>query len=172
VGSGIKTGEAGFYGAREGVALPLYEFDFNDFDFISIEEHQKKMLIGESHSRDIEGLSPEAHRRIMDFLRGAVYGWCITRKRDWFSLKDLFGGINYRWQGTPLEILHERRLSESSNQSAIKEGGGPGGGADSAGRDAGILLKRVLIEDGRRSFRTMKDGTTRKYCWTGDDRYM
>jgi len=26
-------GEAYFYGAREGVALPLYEFDFKDFDF-------------------------------------------------------------------------------------------------------------------------------------------
>jgi hypothetical protein len=29
VGSGIKMGEAHFYGAREGVALPLVEFDFD-----------------------------------------------------------------------------------------------------------------------------------------------
>jgi hypothetical protein len=33
VGSGIKTGKARFYGAREGVALPLVEFDFKDFYF-------------------------------------------------------------------------------------------------------------------------------------------
>jgi len=126
---------------------------------------QRKMLIGETKSRDIEGLSPDAHRRIMDFLRGAVYAWCITRKRDWFSLKDLFGGINYRWQGTPLAILNEIRASTPSTMSTT-------GGADTAGRDAGILLKRVLIEDERRSFKTMKEGTTRKYCWTGDDKYM
>lgn len=136
------------------------------------------MLIGESKSRPIEGLSEESHQRIMDFLRGAVYGWCITRKRDWFTLKDLFGGINYRWQGTPLYILHEIPGSDDSAQSASsarKEGGpvgGASGGADSAGRNAGLLLKRVLIEDERRSFRTVKDGTTRRYCWTGDDKYM
>jgi hypothetical protein len=33
VGSGIKTGKARFYGAREGVALPLNEFDF-DFNYL------------------------------------------------------------------------------------------------------------------------------------------
>jgi hypothetical protein len=36
VGSVIKTGEARFYGAREGAALPLFEFDFKDFDFKSL----------------------------------------------------------------------------------------------------------------------------------------
>jgi hypothetical protein len=30
VGSVIKTGKALFYGAREGAALPLVEFDFNN----------------------------------------------------------------------------------------------------------------------------------------------
>jgi hypothetical protein len=107
----------------------------------------------------------------MDFLRGAVYGWCITHKRDWFSLKDLFGGINYRWQDTPLYILHEIHAAADGNGGAGSSDGG-NGGADCAGRDAGILLKRVLIEDERRSFGTVQDGTTRRYCWTGDDKYM
>jgi hypothetical protein len=38
VGSGIKTGEARFYGAREGAALPLFEFDFKSFDFFDFND--------------------------------------------------------------------------------------------------------------------------------------
>jgi len=33
VGSGKENGEAIFFVAREGAALPLVEFDFNGFEF-------------------------------------------------------------------------------------------------------------------------------------------
>jgi hypothetical protein len=35
VGSGKENGEAIFFGAREGAALPLYEFDF-DFYYLTL----------------------------------------------------------------------------------------------------------------------------------------
>jgi len=49
VGSGIKMGEAHFYGAREGNALPLNEFDVNAFDFNHLKQI-KIALVGNPNS--------------------------------------------------------------------------------------------------------------------------
>ena len=45
------------------------------------------------------------------FLQGAVYCWCKNRKDDWFAARDLLGGNNYYWQGTPLIPLYDYYLN-------------------------------------------------------------
>ena len=60
----------------------------------------------ESELRNVTGISEEEKRRIKDFLQGGVYCWCKNRKDEWFSLRDLMGGDNFYWQGTPLLPLY------------------------------------------------------------------
>ena len=95
----------------------------------------------------------------MFILQGAVYCWCKNRKNEWFAARDLIGGDNYFWQGTPLMRLYEYYLNDSrdNGEYAVEE----------AGKAAGRLLKKVLFED-RRVFDT-QDGYTRIYRWTGEE---
>ncbi len=66
------------------------------------------MLIGENLDiREVKEITTDDKKSIMNFLQGAVYCWCKNRKDEWFSLRDLMGGDNYDWQGTPLIVLYE-----------------------------------------------------------------
>ncbi|MDR0734011.1 MAG: hypothetical protein LBF08_08165 [Dysgonamonadaceae bacterium] len=109
------------------------------------------MLVQESEIREVYGITEEQKQRIMDFLRGAVYCWCKNRKDEWFAARDLLGGDNFYWQGTPMLALYEK--SEDVEQ---------------AGKDAGWLLKRVINNDKRR-FETTKKDFVRQYRWTGEE---
>jgi len=109
------------------------------------------MLVEKSEIRDVRGISEEQKQRIRDFLQGAVYCWCKNRKDEWFAARDLLGGDNYFWQGTPMLALYEK--SEDVEQ---------------AGKDAGWLLKQVINND-KRSFETKKEGLVRQYRWNGKE---
>ena len=109
------------------------------------------MLIEETEIRDVHGIPEEQKQRIIDFLQGAVYCWCKNRKDEWFTTRDLLGGDNYFWQGTPLFFLYKK--TENVEQ---------------AGKDAGWLLKKVIYND-KRSFQTKKEGMVRQYRWNGDE---
>ena len=109
------------------------------------------MLIGETEIRDVHGIPEEQKQRIIDFLQGAVYCWCKNRKDEWFTTRDLLGGDNYFWQGTPLFFLYKK--TENVKQ---------------AGKEAGWLLKKVIYND-KRSFQTKKEGMVRQYRWNGDE---
>ena len=39
---------------------------------------------------------------IYSFLQGAVYCWCKNFNDKEFALRDLMGGENFEWTGTPL----------------------------------------------------------------------
>ncbi len=97
----------------------------------------------------VSKISNEERQRIMDFLQGSVYCWCKNRKDKWFSLRDLVGGNNYYWQGTPLLPLYTKHKG-TKNQ--VKK----------AGKDAGWLLKRVLEND-RREFDSKKENLIKHY---------
>ena len=107
------------------------------------------MLKEETRIYEVYRISDEKKRRIMDYLQGAVYCWCKNRKGEWFAARDLLGGDNFYWQGTPMIALYEE--SEDFAQAAI---------------DAGKLLKRVIAED-KRSFETKKEALVRQYRWDG-----
>lgn len=117
-------------------------------------------LINVTEVRDVKGIKQEEKQRIIDFLQGTVYCWCKNRKNEWFSLRDLMGGDNFYWEGTPLLVLYEKHENKGKNsESAVKD----------AGKDSGWLLKKVIVDD-KRSFETKYEGFNRKYRWIGNER--
>lgn len=116
-------------------------------------------LIPPSPIYTVNGISPEEEQRIRDFLQGSVYCWCKNRANEWFALRDLMGGTNYFWRGTPLIALwNKHKIAGLSNDDAV----------EAAAKDGGWLLKRV-IDDDRRTFETNKEALVRMYRWTGND---
>ena len=113
-------------------------------------------LIQKSELRNVVGIKDQNKQRIIDFLQGAVYCWCKNRTQEWFSMRDLMGGENFNWEGTPLMSLYEKHIAKGKNNPDAIDG---------AGKDSGWLLKKVIIED-KREFETKKEGLTRKYRWT------
>ena len=108
-------------------------------------------LITPSQIRNVTGITDEQKRRISDFLQGAVYTWCKNRKDEWFSLRDLMGGDNYYWEGTPLIPLYEKHVAAPD-------------AVERAGKDGGWLLKKMIDADTRK-FETKKEELIRKYRW-------
>ena len=115
------------------------------------------MVIGLTTYKSVNGFTGEQLNLMRAFLQGAVYCWCKNRKDEWFAARDLLGGDNYYWQGTPLIPLYDYYLNgdEENHDYAV----------DEAGKAAGRLLKEVLIND-KRTFET-EEGYTRRYRWTG-----
>ena len=107
-----------------------------------------------SQVRNVSGITANEKARIRDFLQGGVYCWCKNRKNEWFSLRDLMGGDNFYWQGTPLLPLYSKHEHKTSDP--VKD----------AGKDAGWLLKAVIAED-KRLFDTRKQEMIRQYRWIG-----
>ena len=62
-------------------------------------------LTSDARLKNVTRLLPADRDRILDFLQGGVYCWCKNRPTEWFSLRDLMGGENFFWQGTPLIAL-------------------------------------------------------------------
>lgn len=112
-------------------------------------------LIPSSEVRDVHGISLQQKMRICDYLQGAVYCWCKNRKDEWFSMRDLMGGENFQWQGTPLYALYKKQVTAGVLGQEATTG---------AGKDSGWLLKRVISED-LRQFETKKEELIRKYRW-------
>lgn len=100
---------------------------------------------------------------IKAYIKGAVYCWCKNCKDEtgeplWFAARDLFGGENYYWQGTPLKCIYDWHEQDGANDPVTM-----------AGRDVGHILKRILHDDENRSFNT-SPGYRRIYQWTGGNR--
>ena len=109
----------------------------------------------DGHFRNVTGISDIQRDQLHSFLQGAVYCWCKNRKDEWFSIRDLMGGDNFNWNGTPLFPLWQKRADDGWDENdAIVE----------AGKEAGWLLKSVLNNDLRR-FETKKEELVRKYRW-------
>lgn len=117
------------------------------------------MIIGIDTYKGVNGFTNAQLTRMKDFLQGAVYCWCKNRSNEWFAARDLLGGDNYFWQGTPLMdlFMYYRGGDEVYNQYAVEE----------AGKAAGRLLKDVLVND-KRTFET-REGYARQYRWTGEE---
>jgi len=103
----------------------------------------------------VSGLSVTQENRIYDFLQGSIYCWVKNREDEWFSLRDLMGGLNFDWQGTPMYNLYKKHLTRGySIDESIKK----------AGIDAGWILKNVIAND-IRNFETKKLNLIRCYRW-------
>lgn len=118
------------------------------------------MIIDDNTYMNVHGFEEDELQRMRDYLLGAVQVWCRDRHGEWFAARDLLGGANFFWQGTPLIRLFDFYMARSDNDSeySVKQ----------AGRAAGHLLKRVLVEDTKRMYET-RQGYTRQYRWVGDE---
>lgn len=115
-------------------------------------------LTPQTEVREVQVLTNQQKASIREFLQGAVYCWCKNRKDEWFSMRDLMGGDNYEWEGTPLFDLYAKQTSKGVLGEAA---------VDQAGKDGGWLLKRVISDD-KRNFETKKEEQIRKHRWIAD----
>ena len=67
-------------------------------------------LIPISEIRDVSAITKAEKQRIYDFLQGGIYCWCKNRPHEWFAIKDLLGGENFDWNGTPLIVLYHKHI--------------------------------------------------------------
>ena len=112
-------------------------------------------IINPSKMRQSFGISNEELDRIKCFLQGSVYCWIKNRKDEVFAARDLVGGENYDWNGTPLIPLYQKHIgSGKSHDEAVSE----------AGKDLGWILKTVLHED-KREFEVHDAGMANGYRW-------
>jgi hypothetical protein len=58
----------------------------------------------------------------VNFLQGAVYCWCKNQPNKRFALRDLMGGDNSHWEGTPLIVLYEKYANANDNDSVKSTG--------------------------------------------------
>lgn len=96
------------------------------------------MLVKKDTSR-INGISDKSSYaklnidEIKNYIKKTVDDFCKNNPCEWFCVRNLFGSD---WRDTPLQDLYEYRKSILSPNPV-----------DSAGIDAGNLLKRVLADD-------------------------
>lgn len=116
-----------------------------------------------SELREVSGISEDERALIRAFMQGAVYCWVKNCDNKPFAVRDLVGGMNFDWRGTPLRVLYEKHRNRGKdNASAI----------EAAGIDLGWLVKAVLDDD-RRTFIPgkilIKDGLVSNYHWAGNE---
>jgi hypothetical protein len=113
----------------------------------------------ESELRDVRDISELEKSLIKAFMQGAIYSWVKNRKDEPFAVRNLAGGENYEWSGTPLIALWEKQ---------IKLGKKGDDATEDAAKDLGWLTKTVLAED-KRNFTVEKAGMVNSYRWVGGE---
>ncbi|KAF3984802.1 MAG: hypothetical protein HFP81_00255 [Methylococcales symbiont of Hymedesmia sp. n. MRB-2018] len=112
-------------------------------------------LVKKSKLRKDFDISPEDLKAVKNFLQGAVYCWVKNRKDEFFAARDLMGGDNFNWRGTPLYCLYKKHIGKGKTKEAA---------IDEAGKDLGWVLKSVLAED-KRTFESCDKGLAKGYKW-------
>jgi hypothetical protein len=80
------------------------------------------MLNPPSDLREVHGITDEQREAIAHFMQGAIYSWAKNRPNEPFAVRDLMGGENFFWDGTPLIVLYEKHIAlGKSNDAAIED---------------------------------------------------
>ena len=108
-----------------------------------------------STARDVGGITPAQRAEIQAFIQGAVYSRIVSRPFEWFFVRDLAGGENSDWNGTPLQALYDKHVGLGRGHEAAM---------DEAGKDLGWIVKSVLIAD-RRYFEPDRSAYVNRYRW-------
>lgn len=99
-------------------------------------------------------LFPKEMELAKRYLQGAVHSFCKNNPGKAFSLRDLVGGENKDWGGTPLQAIYDYHISlGKTNEKAKKQ----------AAVDAGWLLKTVLAEEQNRYFEQLQGPRSKLY---------
>ena len=95
------------------------------------------MLIGNNRFNRYLWLNLTEETLICAFMQGAVYAWCNVHGSEPFAARNLVGGDNFYWQGTPLYPLYEHYHNLYPNDDS-------GYAVTQAGRALGHILKRII----------------------------
>ncbi|MDI1299825.1 hypothetical protein [Methylotenera sp.] len=112
-----------------------------------------------SELREVHGISDNEKSRIRTFMQGAIYCWVKNRAGEPFAVRDLMGGTNTDWAGTPLQALYDKHIDAGKDAESASE---------DAAKDLGWLVKRVLADD-KRTFIAGKAGLVSSYHWIGNE---
>lgn len=108
--------------------------------------------------REVSGLTDEQKALIDAFIQGAVYCWAKNQKRPAeFAVRDLVGGENADWTGTPLQALYDKHRNAGKDHD---------GAFSAAAIDLGWLVKAALARDSR-EFEVTSTGRPNTYRWVG-----
>jgi hypothetical protein len=108
----------------------------------------------QSEIRNVTGITDTQRTAIEHFMQGAIYTW-VKNKEGAFAVRDLVGGVNTDWIGTPLHVLYEKHIQmNKSPEDAFK----------SAAKDLGWIVKAMIDRD-RRRFSFLKSGLVNSYSW-------
>jgi hypothetical protein len=108
-----------------------------------------------SEIREVHGLSSVDKQLIEAFMQGAVYSWVKNLKGKWFAVRDLVGGENTDWSGTPLQQLYNKHIDAGKiNHEAF----------EAAAKDIGWIVKAILAND-KRVFENDNTGFVNSYRW-------
>lgn len=113
---------------------------------------------------NVVGLTEQERTKALSYLQGMVYMWCAINGNQVFAARDLMGGENYDWTGTPLVDVwynRQRRYQAEYPDTPIEEINDWTHGE--AAKEVGRLLKKVLIDD-KRQFVELK-GYSNQYQW-------
>ena len=139
--------------------MPTIEANFILEGVVMIKDMTKSDL------RKVSGLTDTETQRIKDYMLGSIYCWIKNQKDGdsslWFAVRDLVGGENTNWDGTPLDVIYKKHLHEKTSDEAFKQ----------AAKDIGWIMKSVIFED-KRLFETKKEGMVRKYRWITNEHHL
>lgn len=108
-----------------------------------------------SEIREVHGLTVVDKQLIEAFMQGAIYSWVKNRKGEWFAVRDLVGGENTDWSGTPLQQLYDKHITAGKSSDAAH---------DAAAHDIGWIVKSILAND-KRVFENDNTGFVSSYRW-------
>ena len=112
-------------------------------------------LATQSEIREVRGLTDAQRDGIRAFVQGAVYCWVKNSSEEWFHVRDLVGGANTDWNGTPLQALYEKHIVAGSAAAEAYE---------AAAKEIGWIVKAVLSDD-KRIFENDHSGYVSRYRW-------
>lgn len=110
-------------------------------------------IVPSSKIHKVRGITSEQNELIRKFMQGAIYSWIKSQNGAAFAVRDLVGGVNSDWTGTPLYALYKKHRDTGKNIDAAITG---------AGIDLGWIVKSVLAVD-KRTFKAAKKGMVSSY---------
>jgi len=112
------------------------------------------MLVPVHKRRNIVAkINENQKQRIRDFIQGSVYCFWKNSSSNRFTARDLFGGENRDWKGTPLIELYNWHVQNGSSDPMSM-----------AAKDIGWLLLDVLSDDDNHGFRLIEAYTHEYEC--------
>lgn len=87
------------------------------------------------------------------YLQGALHSYTKSHPGQGFALRDLVGGENGDWNGTPLQKFYDYHRESGKNHTQAKE---------QAAKDVGWVLKAVLAAE-EKVYEQYQGGRTKLY---------